>query len=269
VDTPIGYILVNEAAAGTPRTLAEVRASTQTISETLQSIVPNYYRNPRFQRDVVPSLTKLEQTPSGDKNKDVKKTITDALEQCQNTGDFSALYSTFKQGKTQLSKEGRDEEAYAATFEEAADKLSEFMNDQSNAVPRLAQEAAELRLLTSKAEESLGKPENRTAEIIKRLGLGLVISTFFLALLRYLGSLYRTRYLQVLEAERDDFMVRRFYVALKNSVEDYEQRKVVLASFMTAANGLGMAESKETPDDSTKQEFEVLKELFKALSKKI
>ena len=264
-----GYILVNEAAAGTARTLAEVRDSTKAISETLQSIVPSYYRNPMFQRDVAPSLTKLDQTPAGEKNNSIEKVITDALEQCRNTGDFSTLNSAFGQVKSQLSRESPEEKAYAATFETAADKLSEFINDQSNAVPRLAQEAAELRLLTSKAEDSLSKPENRTPELIKRLGLGLVISTFFLALLRYLGNLYRTRYLQVLEAERDDFMVRRFYVAFKNSVDNDEQRKVVLTSFMTAANGLGMAESKETPDESTKQEFEVIKELLKAMSKKM
>lgn len=91
------------------------------------------------------------------------------------------------------------------------------MSSQSVAVPELNSRIQELRALVPKAEEALNKPENRLPEIIKRLALGIVIATFFLALLRYMGTLYRTRYQQVLAAENDDFMIRRFYVAFKSS----------------------------------------------------
>jgi hypothetical protein len=94
-----------------------------------------------------------------------------------------------------------------------------------------------------------------------------VISTFFLAFLRYLGNLYRVRYLQVTDAERDDFAVRKFYVAMRNSSLYDENRKAVLAAFMAAAtNDIKGADHTE---DSTKQEFEIIKELMKALSKKL
>jgi hypothetical protein len=71
----------------------------------------------------------------------------------------------------------------------------------------------------------------------------------------------------VLEAEKDDFAVRRFYVAFKSSIASDEQRKAVLANFMTNQSSGG--ETKENADDATKQEIDVIKELLMALSKKL
>ena len=82
-----------------------------------------------------------------------------------------------------------------------------------------------------------------------------------------MGTLYRTRYQQVLAAENDDFMVRRFYIAFKSSEANDEQRKAVLSSFMIAQNS-AIAEVKES-GDGTKEQYEVLKELLGALSKKL
>src|SRR5205823_10480086 len=38
-----GYILVNEAAAGSARSLAELRSATQRVSDMLESMLPNYF----------------------------------------------------------------------------------------------------------------------------------------------------------------------------------------------------------------------------------
>lgn len=65
--------------------------------------------------------------------------------------------------------------------------------------------------------------------------------------------------------ENDDFAVRRFYVAFTGSVAS--ERKGVLASCLAGPSG-GLA-AKESPDDTTKREFEVIKELVQALSKKL
>jgi hypothetical protein len=56
-------------------------------------------------------------------------------------------------------------------------------------------------------------------------------------------------------------------VAFKSSIASDEQRKAVLANFMTNQSSGG--ETKENADDATKQEIDVIKELLMALSKKL
>lgn len=262
-----GYILVNEAAAGTAKSLADLRDTTQRVSDTLRSIIPGYFNNPKFQQDVAPALEKLAAVGDpGPKNKENYAQVRIALDEAKNTGDFTTLKAALAKAQAAVSTETVLERNYSAVLADGADRLTKFIDNQSSALPELASRTSDLRLLTSRVQDVLDKPENRTPEIIKRLALGIVISTFFLALLRYLGTLYKTRHLQVLEAEKDDFAVRRFYVAFKSSLASDEQRKAVLTSFMASPNN---GEAKETSDDTTKQEFEVIKELVMALSKRL
>jgi hypothetical protein len=266
-----GYILVNEAAAGSAKSLADLSRAMQQVSEMTLPLVPNYYRTTQFQKDVVLALEKPATMDPGPKNKYVQDRLHAALDAFQNAktpADLSTLLGDLESLSFKVSKDGLAEQAYAAALLQAREKLGEAISSQNMALLRLETNVQELRVLIPKAEDVLSKPEIRTPEIIKRLALGVVISTFFLALLRFLANLYKTRYLQVLEAERDDFAVRRFYVVFKSSQASDEQRKAVLASFMTLASADG-SQPKEPADESTKQEFEVIKELVQALSKKL
>jgi hypothetical protein len=263
-----GYILVNEAAAGSAKSLADLSRAMQQVSEISWKLVPNYYRTTQFQRDVALPLEQLAAMDPGPKNKDVQDKLRDALQKAKTTGNFGALLGTLGPLGFLVSKDGLAEQAYAAALQQGVAKLGEALSPENSLLFRLEEKNQELSVLIPKAEDALSKPENRTPEIIKRLALGAVVSTFFLALLRSLVNLYKTRYLQVLEAERDDFAVRRFYVVFKSSQASDEQRKAVLASFMTLANADG-SQPKEPADESAKQEFEVIKEMLQALSKKL
>jgi hypothetical protein len=264
-----GYILVNEASAGMARSLIDIKTSMDATSESLRYLTPSYYTNTKFQQDVAPSLERLEQLESGDKNKQVQDKITAAILEAKNTGNFASLSVVLAQAESQASKEGFQDKNYSSALADANSNMAKFMNAQSVVLPGLSSRVEELKQLIPKAEDTLSKPENRVPEIIKRLTLGLVIATFFLALLRYMGGLYRTRYQQVLAAESDDFMVRRFYVAFKSSVPSDEQRKTVLSSFMTMPGYTNKGDAQGSLDDTAKQEYEILKELLGALSKKL
>jgi hypothetical protein len=260
-----GYILVNEAAAGSAKTLADLTRATQEASLLLRS---DKHEDAQLQRDIIPVLDKLDSTDPGAKNKDTRDTIHQEFLKAKNTGNFYFFLTTITMLLPKLSKDGQAEKAYANALGDASAKLLAFLNNRSTTLSGLAGRTEELKTFIPKAEDALSKPENRTPEIIKRLALGVVISTFFLVLLRSLVNLYKTRYLQVLEAERDDFAVRRFYVVFKSSQASDEQRKAVLASFMTLASADG-SQPKEPADESAKREFEVIKELLQALSKKL
>jgi hypothetical protein len=263
-----GYILVNEASAGQAKTLAEIRDSTQSATQALQAVILSYYNNPVFQQNVRPKLGNLRGLDGGDKNRQVKEKIDVAIGETERTGDFRTLYSVLLRMTSEVNKDGAQGKRYSAALDDATDSMTAFLNAQGVAVPELNGRIEELKVLVPKAEDSLNRPENRVPEIIKRLALGVVIATFFLALLRYMGSLYRARYHQVLAAENDDFMVRRFYVAFKSSTASDEQRKAVLTSFMTTPT-LNATEGKEAAGDGAKQEYQILKELVGALSKKL
>jgi len=263
-----GYILVNEASAGTAKTLADIKTSTESTSEAIHSIIPSYYNNQEFQKNVAPSLDKLEKLEPGDKNNQTKDKIISAINEAKRTADFVSLSSVLRQAKSEVSKQSELEKVYSATLADASNALLAFLSAQAVAVPELNSRIKELNVLIPKIQDDLNKPENRLPEIIKRLALGLVIATFFLALLRYMGTLYRTRYQQVLAAENDDFMVRRFYVAFKSSGANDEQRRAVLSSFMAGQNAPPVTDASESAD-GTKQEYEILKELLGALTKKI
>ncbi len=263
-----GYILVNEASAGTAKTLADIKISTEATSEAIHSIIPNYYNNPEFKKNVTPALDKLVQLEPGEKNKQTREKIVDVINEAKRTADFVALNSALIQAGSGISKETDQEKIYSTALADATNGMSAFMGSQSVAIPELNSRIKELKDLIPKAEDALAKPENRLPEIIKRLALGLVIATFFLALLRYMGTLYRTRYQQVLAAENDDFMVRRFYVGFKSSQASDEQRKAVLSGFMAAQTAPARTGAKES-EDGTKEQYEVLKELLGALGKRL
>ena len=263
-----GYILVNEASAGSAKHLSDIKSAMDSTSSALNTLLPSYYNNPVFKRDVAPRLETLERTDAGPRNQETRGKVAAVIAEARRTGDFASLSSALTAARAEVAEESPQDKTYRDALTLARDSLSAFVNAQAVAVPELSSRIEELRRLLPKAEEALGKPENRIPEIIKRLALGIVIATFFLALLRYMGGLYRIRYQQVVAAEHDDFMVRRFYIAFKGSAPSDEQRKTILSTFMTAASVSAGADGKDSPGDGGK-EYEILKELLGALSKKL
>jgi hypothetical protein len=88
--------------------------------------------------------------------------------------------------------------------------------------------------LAEVAEERLEKDDIQISEFLKRLSLGIIISTFFLTIMKFFGNLYNEHHRQVLLAELDDLKIRRFYVSFKSSKDDAEpgQKSGIIKSFM-------------------------------------
>lgn len=75
-----GYILVNEAAAGTGKSLADLKKVTGSISDDLRLLRPSYYGNSYFQQNIAPSLENLIAMQAGTKNKTIQADISAALD---------------------------------------------------------------------------------------------------------------------------------------------------------------------------------------------
>src|SRR5215469_16573389 len=184
-----GYILVNEASAGSAKSLAEIRDSTGSISSALQKVIPDMYANPDFKQNVLPSIERMMQTDAGKNNEEIRKKVVDAFARATATNNFAPMNIVLTDSQASVSSNGVQERVYASAFADAAKKMRDFTNSQSQVLLRLPDRVGELERLMPRIADELSKPENRTPELIKRLALGVIISTFFLALLRYIGGL--------------------------------------------------------------------------------
>lgn len=263
-----GYILVNENASGSAKYLSDIKDDTTKIKQDAFVLLPTS-ENPAFQKDVLPSFRRLAGANPGPRNSTIDKGIHESVEQAQWTGSVAELSKKLSDVASNVTVGDKDDTAYFEAFNGARSSIQKFMDQQSMATQELSETQADLKSLISEADKSLSDSGSRNTELLRRLSIGIVVSTFFLALLRYLGNLYRTRYEQVVEAERDDFMVRRFYVALKNSYSSEDQRKIVLSSFMAGQPKASVPTEAKGDDDSSKQAFELIKEMVAALSKKL
>ncbi len=120
--------------------------------------------------------------------------------------------------------------------------------------------------LIPRVESEIEKPQNELHELLKRLILSIVIISFFLAILRYTARLYLNNYNLMIQAENEDLAIRKFYVALKNTDKNQDERKLVIQNFLQIFN-------KENNSDSdlnlSKEESGILKELLNNLMKKL
>jgi hypothetical protein len=175
-----GLILVNEGAAGTRKSLADLEGTTKSVLDEVQLIVPGYYKNPKFMDEVAPSLEKLTEGDPGNKNRKIQEEIREALDRAKSTGDFATLGTALAKAQASVSKDPPQESSYAESVSDAARRLAKFNSDQGYVIPELASRVVDLKALILNAQDHLRQPENAAPEIIKRLALGLVISTFFL-----------------------------------------------------------------------------------------
>src|SRR5207302_2558168 len=85
-----GYILINEAAAGPPRILANLEDETKSIKLELQSIIPRLSENPVFQKTASISLQALRNANAGS-NKEIADEVQKAINKALSDGDLLTL----------------------------------------------------------------------------------------------------------------------------------------------------------------------------------
>lgn len=114
--------------------------------------------------------------------------------------------------------------------------------------------------------------EDRLTELLKRLSVGLIIASFFLAITRYSGELYRQHRQQYLLALDQELWLRKVYIAFKCSERNTDQRKDVLMTLLKIdLNYTGGINTKEVINSSEagSAKEDLLKTLIDAVSEKI
>jgi hypothetical protein len=149
------------------------------------------------------------------------------------------------------------------------ESINNYLIFRSKAMEELDVTQGNIESVLAKIQEELNKPTNSQNEMIKRFILSIVIVTFFLAILKYSANLYRSHHAEMLKAEQHDFMIRKFYVTLKSSEGNSEERKLVLAAFLSDVKYLNDQGNRNPKGKSQGIESEILKDIITAISKKI
>lgn len=262
-----GYILASEEATGTARTLRELRGETSNISTRLDDIIVSY-NDPKFRALFEPPLAQLMPLIP-ESARPYKESLEQALKAAKDSNDVTGLMPLLKDFEQKANFGSDSAESVRLTAKVISERASQYESTLQGTAQRLKSETDSIKQLVVRANDDLSKPENRTSEIVRRLAIGLVVATFFLAILRYLTGLYRNHYQQMLKAEADDLAVRRFYIAYKSTANNEDQRKAVLTTFISSKDGVESGDGKESSEGVTKADIDILKEVVSALSKKI
>lgn len=161
---------------------------------------------------------------------------------------------------------------YIQNLKEAEDRTQKYASSKENALRNLNTASSDLNNFIEKANVKLGSEDARTAELIKRLGLSLIVASFLLAVLRYTAGIYRDHYQDMRKVEYEAQTIRRFYIALKSSfkTEEGTTPNQIIANFVNRPDISSKQGSVPSNDElSNGINADLIKELLSLLSKKI
>jgi hypothetical protein len=263
--TYFAFLIINEAAAGPARDLVRLEEAARALDEDAAFVPAELARSRVFAERVRPALDAVRTADHGTSGVDTGE-LASAISEAINRSDLLTLEYKLNATRNAITGTGVVEKNYAQLLRTAELAVRDFRGDGQHAEYRLGEEVRELDSAITDAKANLDKPENRTAELLKRLTLALIVSSFLFAVLRYVAGLYKEHYKQVLAAEADDFAVRRFYVTFKCSEGAQGAREKVIGTF-AACGAAAPSDTQLVQDDPSTPE--IVKELLSLISKKV
>jgi len=261
-----GYILLNDTSFGINKnindlknSLAEANKYNSLINnnEILNSLATNYKLDLiKISKDLSDStmnnyknnIILAKEIELFLKNKDLNKLI----KVTKNTIDSSNI-------SNKLDNYGSLSNLYS--------KLTDYKSSIEYTYFLFSQSTHEILSIYPKIKDEIDKPQNQLNELLKRLILSVVIISFFVAILRYLVKLYSNNYNLMIKAENEDLVLRKFYIALKNTDKNKEERKLVIDNLFNS----NMSNSYNETDDIklSREESNIIKEIVNNILKKL
>jgi hypothetical protein len=261
-----GYTLVHEPAPGLPRVLADLTQEIRIIEDDLVILLPGALANPVFAETCAPELERLR-TIYVDSNPRLARSLNTIIDAGIETGDISALADSLRSLAKMAANDDREATTRSAEIVSVESELREFLEKRQGALARLHAEVKRVEAQRLRAEVSSSDDRYRLTDLVKRVALGVVVSVFLLAILRWIASIYRSYQRQTLTADSDELLVRQFYVAFKASSGNNAARTAVLGSFLRAR--LARTFSGRDSFSLSREETSVVKELIALLQKKL
>ncbi len=255
----LGYILVDESATGDAYRLRDISNNVALIHQQIPNLTRNLEENTSYRNKVKPIIDRISEFKAGGDS--IITSIQSAIVadvQNANVGKLETSVTDW------TSKEAINNKDFLDLLKNLQGGIKEFEQVHDDAGYFVLQSIDGLKDNIASATKTVDS--NRTNELLKRLAIGLIIASFFFAILKYMAGLYRDHHSQMVQAEQDDMAIRRFYIAFRCATNDPYQRAHVLGSFVASQNG--KSAEKESDKDFTPQTQDLVKDILTAIAKR-
>lgn len=268
------YILLNESFIGIYSEVKSLTAEVENTNRTVSSLRLDITSDKYFMKTNKYALDKLQiihKFNLPDNQSQIAYDVQQSIEAFNNSGNLGKLAFDLKFAEDTLTKIKTEKtEKYLDALTSLNKSIIDYSNFKDKSFGELEITQSKIKELLPKIQEELNKPVNSQNELIKRLILSIVVITFFLAILRYFRSLYQSHYSEMLKAEQQDLIIRKFYVTLKSSEGNSDERKLVLSNFLSDVSSLSSFDNNQNlKSKSQKIENDVLRDIVNAILKKI
>ena len=265
-----GYNIINESAAALPRSVLQLTDVLKRATDVSRTLAAEFQGTNEFRQQIGTHISRLEKFESDDALRALHLGIVSRTSATRLSGDFGPLAEELKAALESETMKSAGAGSKATELKAILTALKDGVQDlvaRRNALPIVFASVVERTKETAEAvKRATESPEARTVELWKRIALGIVVCTFFFAILRYFARIYREHHSQEQIAERDDFDLRQFVVAFKGSEADAEARRSILTNFAGTRSGKATGVA---GDQLSSEEANVLKELIAAVVKKM
>ena len=262
-----GYILIDDKSTGLPNAVYKLELMLGEAENDSKSLLVQFWGTPEFDRTVGETIRAIERFQGSESINKIRQGLSGDIWEAKQTGNLRILLPQLSKASAALRGETDNRKA---EFDNLLDKLTEGLRGivaREDLLPvkynKVVQEAKTVTEAISKYADTAAQ---KNYELWRRLGLGVLVSTFFFVVIRYFASLYKQEHIEVLRAEQDDLALRQFVVALRGSGEDFASRRNTLAALSSRCSWNQAGENK---NEFTNVEASVLKELISAVMKKL
>jgi hypothetical protein len=267
-----GWILLSEESVGVYKDFHElVSFTSESVKPILVNLKPDMVSDPIFKERFESKISALKRPYDFDLNTpalSIAYPLQSEITEFERSGNFDSLLISINVAIDSLRKLPEPPAKFLNVLQDFSSSLTDFSQQRMKAYEQMQIASVRIDSLTSKIDKQLHNDTNVQTDLIKRVALSLVVVTFFLAVLRYFRTLYQSHFEESLRAEEQELLIRKFYVALKNSEHNSTERKIALDRFLSSVPKEQNSERKiAKPAQST--ESKMLAKIFDTLMKKI
>ncbi len=261
----LSYILFNEDSVGVYKQVDKLTDKVDLTNKYISSLQLDLEDDSYFSStysDNLYQLRSIYDLPDRDSKFAIR--IREAVNGFQRDGDLNSLAESLTLFKDSISN--RD---YFDLITEVESNILDFMDFKERVFPNFKGHQEDVSKLVASMQEEIKDSPNSLNELIKRAILSVVVITFFLAILRYFRGLYQSHHNEMIQTEQQDLRIRKFYVALKTSEGNSDERKLVLSDFLKSHENASQNSALSLKNKQERSEQELLKDIVDSLLKKI
>ena len=256
------YIILDDRGTGTYNLVSEISTDIKSLDQNLKRIDPDLSKDRDFTQFVKEFLETYPQEILESPDKEYVQLVKKELEQLQFTNDFTNINDLININIDSIGIRNSD---LNTSINRLATRIDEFQKEERKSIFTIPTLIRKLDIQNKYIHSVL--EADRVTDIIKRLVVSFLVLSFLIAILRYLASLHRSHYEQMMKAELESIAIRKFYIAYQTA-QSNDERKIIYDKYLFNFAKVSDGED-ERGDKSQQMSYELIKEALKNLSKNI